>query len=534
MTPGAAQGSGSGAERLRADVGRAACENLLLVFGDQLTTRVPAFDAIDVGRDVVMMAEVAEEATHVASHRQRTTLFLSAMRHFALELVEAGHRVRYVRLDDAHNTQSLDAELRRAAEMLEPERVHVTRPGEHRVMGMVESWKSDLGVPVEVHEDTHFLVTPGEFERWASERKSLVMEHFYRERRRRQRVLLTKDGSPVGGSWNYDKENRRAFKRAPEVRTPYMARPDAVTREVMALVERRFPDAPGRMESFGWPVTRREARRALRDFIERRLPGFGAHQDAMWSGEPWLSHSRLSAAINLHLLDPGEVVDAAIEAYEAGDAPLNSVEGFVRQIIGWREFIRGVYWSEGPGYPERNGLGHDGALPEFYWTGRTEMSCMRDSVGQVLDHAYGHHIQRLMVTGNFALIAGIDPGAVRDWYLGMYVDAVDWVTAPNTVGMALHADGGVVGTKPYAASGKYIQRMSNACGGCRYDPSQRTGEKACPFSTFYWDFLLRHERRFRSNPRMNLTLKNLDRLTDAEKRAIREHASTLRGRLGIA
>ncbi len=524
----------SASAALRADVGRARPEHLLLVFGDQLSDRLESFDHVEPGRDVILMAEVADEATHVASHRQRTTLFLSAMRHFALELQDKGHRVRYVRLDDPHNSGSLDGELRRAADMLRPRQIHVTHPGEHRVMAMVDAWRRDLDADVVIHPDTHFFTTPDEFSAWAEGRKQLILEYFYRERRKAQRVLLTSEGKPVGGEWNYDKQNRKAFKATPRPRDPYLPRPDGITQEVMDLVERRFPDAPGRMSHFHWPVTRREARRALRDFIEHRLPRFGDYQDAMWTEQAWLYHSRLSAAINLHLLDPGEAVDAALDAYEAGDAPLNCVEGFVRQLVGWREFIRGVYWHEGPGYPDRNALGHNGDLPGLYWSGETDMRCMAECVGQVLDHGYGHHIQRLMVTGNFALIAGVEPRKVSDWYLGMYVDAVDWVTAPNTVGMALHADGGVVGTKPYAASGRYIQRMSNYCEHCRFDPGVRTGDDACPFSTFYWDFLIRHEDRFGSNNRMAMIMKNLDRLSAAERRDVRKHAQTLRERLGIA
>lgn len=520
--------TGSPTRRLSADVGRKRAPNLLLILGDQLDARAPVLDQIERGRDTILMAEVSEEATHVSSHKQRTTLFLSAMRHFALDLIEAGHRVRYVRLDDPHNTGSLDGEARRAVEILRPERLHVIHPGEHRVMAMVDRWQGDLVADVVVHPDTHFMVSLDEFEAWADGRKTLVMEYFYREQRKAQRVLLTRDGDPIGGQWNFDKSNRQAFGAAPRPPRPSMARPDDVTKEVMAMVEARFPDSPGNLERFHWPVTRREARRALRDFIKNRLPRFGDHQDAMWTDEPWLYHARLSSSINLKLLDPREVIDAAIAAYDAGEAPINAVEGFVRQIIGWREFIRGVYWHEGPGYAERNSLRHTGNLPAMYWTGETEMRCMAQSIGQVLEHAYAHHIQRLMVTGNFALIAGVEPGLVNDWYLGMYVDAVDWVTAPNTIGMALHADGGVVGTKPYAASGRYISRMSNYCDDCPYDPGVRHGERACPFSTFYWDFLLRHEKRFRQNNRMAMMLRNLDRLDDSEKRAIREHASDLR------
>jgi deoxyribodipyrimidine photolyase-related protein len=519
---------------LSADVGRARAPRIAMVLGDQLSADAAPLALLEKGRDVVLMVEADEEATHVPSHKQRTALFLSAMRHFAVGLRDAGHRVRYVRLDDPNNTGSFTGELERAARMLRPDEIHLTEPGEQRVAAMLEAWRADLDAEVVVHPDTHFLAGLDEFEDWAEGRKDLVLEYFYRKMRKDHRVLLTRDGKPVGGDWNFDKQNRKAFKRAPRVPERVVFEPDAITREVLALVERRFPDAPGSVESFGWAVTRDQALEALDHFIEHRLAGFGDYQDAMWTGQPWLFHAHLSPAFNLKLLDPREAIEAAVAALEAGEAPINSVEGFVRQLLGWREFIRGVYWQQGPGYRDRNHLGDTGDLPGFYWTGDTEMVCLRESIGQVVEHAYGHHIQRLMVTGNFAMIAGVDPAQVNDWYLAMFADAVDWVTTPNTIGMAMHADGGVVGTKPYAASGKYIQRMSNYCDTCPYDASKRTGDDACPFSTFYWDFLLRHEKRLRKNQRMGLVLKNLDRLSAADRRGIRSHAKTLRERMGVA
>jgi deoxyribodipyrimidine photolyase-related protein len=302
----------------------------------------------------------------------------------------------------------------------------------------------------------------------------------------------------------------------------------------MRLVERTWPDAWGRMESFDWPVTREAAVRALRDFVRNRLPNFGTYEDAMWAGEPVLFHSRLASSLNLKLLRPRECVDAALEAYRKGRVSENNVEGFVRQIIGWREFIRGVYYREGPDYLRRNGLGHRGKLPDFYWTGETEMNCMRQCLGEVLNSAWGHHIPRLMILGNFALTSGVHPTAIHEWFLAMYVDAVEWVTAPNVIGMSQHADHGVVGTKPYAASASYINRMSNYCRDCAYDPKQRSGADACPFNTFYWDFMIRHRKRFVRNRRMGLALKNVERLDEAERKAIRTHAARLRVEFGVS
>ncbi len=480
------------------------------------------------------MAEVVEESRHVASHKQRTVLFLSAMRHHAKLLRARGVTLRYVTLDDAANTQSLEGELQRAIEALAPARVAVIRPGEWRVLAAIATTCRALGTPLDLHEDPHFLATPREFEEWAEGRRELVMEHFYRVMRRKLAILVGDDGQPEGGAWNFDAKNRKRFSGDPDALPPRVPHPpDAITKGVIRIVEERLPALPGSLASFNWPVTREQALAELHDFVEHRLPFFGDYQDAMVAGEPWLYHSLLSAPLNLKLLDPREVVMLAVEAYRRGDAPINAVEGFVRQIIGWREFIRGVYWLEGESYGERNVLGQHYTLPALYWTGETEMRCLRESVGEVLQNGFGHHIQRLMVTGNFAMMAGVDPREVSDWYLGMYVDAIDWVTLPNTLGMSQHADGGIVGTKPYAASGRYIEKMGDYCRGCRFDPGARTGETACPFTTFYWDFLIRHERRFGTNRRMALMLKHVEAMNDEERRAIAGWADQLRLRLGM-
>lgn len=518
---------------------RGAVRTLAIVLGDQLDRHAPLLEGLDPEQDAILMMEVREEATHVPSHAQRTALFLSAMRHFASELDGDGFRIRYVRLDAPRNTHDFTGEVRRAVEILSPDRLALTMPGEWRVRDRAVAWEDELGLPVTIYPDTHFTSSLEEFSAWAEGRKNLVQEYFYREQRKKLGILVDENGKPRGGRWNYDSENREAFRAAPRAPRPYLLRTDEITREVLDLVRSEFPDAPGQLDSFVWPVTRAQARRALESFIENRLARFGDRQDAMWSGEPWLYHSLLSSSLNLKLLRVEECVEAALEALEEGRAPLNSVEGFIRQLIGWREFIRGVYWNEGSGYLERNALEHHGSLPDFYWTGKTEMNCLRESIGQVLEYGYGHHIQRLMVTGNFALMAGIRPREVADWYLGMYVDGIDWVTAPNTLGMSLHADGGVVGTKPYSASGRYIDRMSNYCEGCRYDPRKRVPDPdgddtpPCPFTTFYWDFLIRHRERFSSNHRMGRVLKNLERIDDSEQDAIRKQADDYREEFGI-
>jgi deoxyribodipyrimidine photolyase-related protein len=506
---------------------------LAIILGDQLNLRSQNLKNLDKSTDAVLMMEVRAESEHVRSHKQRTVLFLSAMRHFALELADAGYRVHYVKLDHPANTQSFAGEIVRAVRDLQAQQLTCTHPGEWRVLDMLKQAAAESGVPLDLLSDEHFLTRLEEFEDWCDGRKQLVMEYFYRQQRRKLDILLDRGGKPVGGKWNFDDLNREALKTAPQVKKPYTPRPDAITHEVIRLVNEMLPDNPGRLESFRWPVTRRQALRALDDFIKHRLCDFGRFEDAMWSDEPFLYHSVLSPLLNLKLLDPRECIDKAIAAYNQGHAPLNSVEGFVRQIIGWREFIRGVYWQQGPEYGSRNELQQHGDLPAFYWSGETDMVCMHSCIGQVLDTAYGHHIQRLMVTGNFALIAGVEPRQVAEWYLAMYADAVDWVTLPNTLGMVMHADGGVVGTKPYAASGKYIQRMSNYCEQCLYDPAVRSGLAACPFTTLYWDFLIRNHKSLGKNRRMGMVLRHVDKMSKTQRQDITAHARSLRTGFGI-
>lgn len=503
--------------------------NLILVLGDQLSLDNPALAGIDRAQDCVVMIEAAEESTHVWSHQARIVLFLSAMRHFAVELRAQKLPLHYVALQpDAGAEPGLGKQFRAVIDARRPAKVVICEPGEHRVLELIKMICHDAGVRLDIRSDSHFLCSREEFAEWAKGRKELRMEFFYRSMRRRHDVLM-ETGEPAGGKWNFDTANRGAFPKAGpgEVPQPPQFTPDAMTREVIALVGQRFPQHPGSLETFRWPVTRADALRALRDFIQRRLPNFGLYQDAMWSGMPFCWHSLLSAALNLKLLDPREVIAAAVAAWREGDAPLPGVEGFVRQILGWREFIRGVYWLDMPGMLDANHFGHQRPLPSWYWTGDTDMNCLHETITQTLHHGYAHHIQRLMVTGNFALLAGIAPRAVHEWYLAVYVDAVEWAELPNTAGMALYANGGRFTSKPYIASGAYIQRMSNYCRSCRYDPKIKTGARACPYTTLYWNFLDRHETAFTRNPRTALMARNITRLTTAERGAIRAAAGNI-------
>ena len=508
---------------------------LVLVLGDQLDRGAAAFDGFDAALDRVWMAEVAEESTHVASAKQRSVLFLSAMRHFASALRDEGLVLDYRELDDPANTGTLAGELAAAIARHRPASLVLTAPGDWRVLKSLRAVAATQGLALEVRDDRHFYSTVRDFAAHADGRKQLRMEYFYREQRRRHGVLMdaADPTQPEGGQWNFDAENRAAFGRDGPGPLPAPTRfaPDAITSAVMALVNTRFADHPGQADRFGWPVTRAQALQVLDDFITQRLPQFGQWQDAMWAGEPWLYHAHLGAAMNLKLIHPREVVARAEAAYRAGQVPLAAAEGFIRQILGWREYVRGIYWTRMPAYAEGNALNATEPLPTFYWTGQTPMACLRDAIGQTLEHGYAHHIQRLMVTGLYALLLGVRPQEVHRWYLAVYVDAVEWVELPNTLGMSQYADGGIMASKPYAATGKYLQRMGNHCAGCRFKPEQATGDAACPFTTLYWDFLDRHQAVLARNPRMALQVKNLARLSDDRRGEIAERAAAIRAGL---
>ncbi|QDL56613.1 cryptochrome/photolyase family protein [Rhodoferax aquaticus] len=503
---------------------------LVIVLGDQLDLQSTALQGFDAAQDLVWMAEVREESTHVWSAKQRVAVFLSAMRHFADALLRQGLPVAYTRLDDPDNQGTLALQLAHAIARYQPVGLVLTAPGDWRVLQDLRAVAARHQLPLDLRDDTHFFSTVREFAAHAKGRKQLRLEYWYRELRHKHRILMDGD-APIGGQWNFDADNRESFgKQGPQnVPAPTRFAPDATTQAVIALVNTQFASHPGLLNSFGWPVTREQALVALQAFIAERLPLFGKYEDAMWAGEAWLYHSHLSCALNLKLLNPREVVQAAEDAYRSGHAPLAAVEGFIRQILGWREYVRGIYWTQMPSYLERNALDAQADLPAWYWTGDTDMACLQDAITQTLEHGYAHHIQRLMVTGLYALLRGVRPQAVHAWYLSVYVDAVEWVELPNTLGMGQFSDGGLMASKPYVASGKYIQRMSNHCAGCKYDPAQSTGPQACPFTTLYWDFLARHEYLLKKNPRMAMQLKNLARLDTDARAAIASQAQAHRG-----
>ncbi|MFK7991587.1 MAG: cryptochrome/photolyase family protein [Sandaracinaceae bacterium] len=504
---------------------------LFLVLGDQLDLDAPARAGLDPDLDAVWMAEVDEETTHVWCHKLRIAGFLAAMRHHRDALEAAGWTVHYTELTEgAEDDEALTFSERLALDVtrIKPRELRMLHPGDHRVRSALQSSANALGVPLTLLPDPHFDLDLDDFETWMQDRKVVVLEHFYRWMRKRHGILV-EDNKPVTGQWNYDADNRGSFGRkgpglVPDVE-PFEA--DTVSREVIALVERRYASHPGSLAHFDLPVTRADALRALDDFITHRLSRFGETQDAMWEGASFLFHSRLSFPLNLHLLTPAECIERAVEAYVEGRAPIPAVEGFVRQILGWRELVRGLYWHHMPDYAGLNALACDPErdVPRFFWDGETDMACVRDAMRNVIEHGYAHHIQRLMVLGLFAQLAGVHPLRFHEWHMAMYIDAIDWVSLPNALGMSQYGDGGVLGTKPYCATGKYIQRMSNHCKGCRYDPAKATGDDACPFTTLYWDFLARHRETLSGNRRMTLQLKNVDRRKDLS--AIRSQAATL-------
>ena len=504
---------------------------LILVLADQLTPGLASLRDLDPADAVVLMAEVREECTYVRHHKKKIAFLFSAMRHFAGELRAAGWTVDYVTLDAPGNTQSFDGELHRALARHRPTQVRVVESGEHRVDAMMQAWRDMLPVPVDVLTDDRFLVSRAEFGRWAGTRKQLTMEYFYRDCRRKTGLLMEADGKPAGGAWNYDKENRKRPPRGLNYPAPPRWEPDAITQDCIALVAREFGEHFGDLTPFGFGVTRAHALEALDFFVANSLPRFGDYQDAMVTGQDYLYHAALSPYMNSGLLTAREVCAAADAAYRAGEVPLNAAEGFIRQIIGWREYIRGIYFHAGPDYVYSNELGATRPLPGFYWTGGSGMFCIDQSVDQTRREAYAHHIQRLMVLGNFAMLAGIDPKQVSDWYLVVYADAYEWAEVPNVVGMSQFADGGILGSKPYAGSGAYINRMSDYCPRCKYDVDAKTGPKACPFNYLYWDFLARHEDKFASNMRIGRAYDTWGRFGPERQAAVRDSAAAFLGAL---
>lgn len=496
-----------------------------LILGDQLTLTLASLRVLDPTQDRLIMAEVMEEATYVPHHPQKIALIFSAMRHFCAELRQQGWQVNYYSFDPERHEQSLIAILEKSVEDLSPEALIMTQCGEYRLQHQMDlQWRKTLGVPVEIYGDDRFICTTSEFADWADGRKQLRMEYFYREMRRKTGYLMTKEGKPEGDQWNFDADNRKRWKGDPPLPPPPEFERDQIDKDVLTLVHTHFsehlPEHPNSLENFHWATTREQAIQALRYFVKHGLPYFGDYQDAMVKDESRLFHSLLSPYINCGLLTAKEVCDDVEKAYKTGHIPLNAAEGFIRQVIGWREYVRGIYWLKMPSYAKANNLNHTRELPSYFWTGKTRMACMADSFKNTFNNAYAHHIQRLMITGNFSLIAGLAPEAVCEWYLAVYADAYEWVELPNTLGMVLHADEGYLGSKPYAASGNYINKMSDYCKGCEYQVKTATDEDSCPFNSLYWNFIHRHKDTFAKNQRMSMIYRNFERMDSNKRDAI--------------
>jgi deoxyribodipyrimidine photolyase-related protein len=500
-------------------------KRLVLILGDQLDFHGTSLRGFDRETDEIFMIESSAESQYVWTHKAKIALFLSAMRHFALQLSSEGYPLHYVKESALSITEALKAYL------LKKNIQHLvcTEPGEWRLTESLKSLAKELAIHIEIREDEHFYCSHQVFEGWAKDKKELRLEYFYRLMRKTHNILLDENGEPEGGQWNFDENNRKPYpKKGPgKIDDPVFFQPDQITTEVLQYVENTYKNHPGSLEYFNWPVTREQARVALEYFVTYRLQNFGAFQDAMWTDTPFGWHSILSSSMNLKLLNPREVIAAVLEVRKKLAIDLSAVEGFIRQILGWREFVRGMYYLDMPKMAQENFFTHDRRLPKWYWTGQTNMACMKDTIGQTMKYGYAHHIQRLMVTGNFALLAELLPAEVCAWYLAVYVDAIEWVELPNTAGMALFANGGRFTSKPYIASGAYIKRMSNYCSSCKYKPDVRFGETACPITTLYWNFLIKHREQFNANPRTRLMTANLNKINATDQQAIQSHAQEL-------
>ncbi|MGY6558888.1 MAG: cryptochrome/photolyase family protein [Nitritalea sp.] len=498
-------------------------KHLKLILGDQLNSKHSWFKAPDPEVCFVLM-EMRQETDYVVHHIQKVLSIFIAMREFAKQLEEKGHQVHYLRLDDPENTQSLPDNLDRLIQKHSASHFSYLLPDEYRLDAQLKDFCAESDLKTDAVDTEHFLSEREHLERFFKGKKTYLMESFYRDMRKKYDILM-EDGEPLTGKWNYDQHNRNKLKD-----TSLLLPPLNQSRDVAEM--RQWLDEQG-VKTIGtvpedrlnWPCTRKEAIEVLRYFCEKLFPNFGTYQDAMHTEDRFLFHSRLSFALNVKLISPLEVV-SQVEKYWMGhqeQVDIAQAEGFIRQILGWREYMRGVYWAKMPDYESLNFFGHDRALPKWFWTGDTKMLCLHHAITQSLEEAYAHHIQRLMVTGNFLLLAGVDPEEVDRWYLGIYVDAFQWVELTNTRGMSQFADGGIVGTKPYVSSANYIDKMSNYCGSCHYLKSKKTGDKACPFNSLYWDFYARNEDKLAKNPRIGMAYRTWEKMKDKE--AIREQAA---------
>ncbi len=502
-------------------------KKIVFLFWDQLSLNISALEGVDKDT-LVVLVECMDECTYVRHHKKKLVYLLAAQRHFKEALEKQGYNVSYYSLYKTGHKPTIPEVLPQAIKTHHAQELVVTHPGEYRQLQLIKKIANEAGVKLTLREDTCFVCSLKAFSDWAQKQKSkyhLVMENFYHNMRRKTGLLMNK-GKPEGGKWNYDHQNRNPLETDEAIPAPKVFALDKITRDVQKLVAQRFADHFGDIEPFNIAVTRRGALQALDYFVEKLLPQFGPYQDAMLQKEPFLFHSTLSHYLNNGLLEPIEVCEAVEQAYYAGHVALASAEGFIRQVIGWREFVRGLYWHFMPGYANSNALGYKTPLPWFYWSGDTKMNCVRHVVKHTKEHAYSHHIQRLMITGNFAALIGVRPQEIHEWYLVVYIDAFEWVEMPNTIGMATYADGGIMGTKPYISGGNYINKMSDFCKNCHYSVTKKTGEGACPFNYLYWNYLIKHEDKLKANHRLGMPYKTLEKMNREKKEQIQKDART--------
>ena len=497
--------------------------NLCVILADQLNQEITSLNDFDKDLDEILICELKKNFTDINHHKKKIVYQISCMRHFGIEMDRLGFKINYLKLDNPDNENSYTSEIMKLINDKGIDKVIVAEPSTYDEMESIKNWQNTIGIDVEIRKNDLFFCDIDEFKAWAEGRKELRLEFFYRMLRRKHNVLMNGD-QPEGGAWNFDKKNRKPIARKVSIPKTYTCIIDQETQDIINLVNLEFSDHFGGTDNFVFAVTRHDALEAMNRFIKERLVNFGDYQDAMTSKDPWLFHSHLSMYLNNGLLKPKECIELAEKAFYESKAPINSVEGFIRQILGWREYVRGLYWLKMPDYRDLNELAAEVPLPSFYWDGETKMNCLKISIENTRDNAYSHHIQRLMVLGNFALLVGIRPVELNEWFLSVYADAYEWVELPNVSGMALFADGGIMASKPYASSGAYINRMSDYCKDCHFNVKEKIGSEACPFNYLYWNFLDKNRERLSSNPRLGLAYRNLNKMPDNQLDSINESA----------
>lgn len=497
---------------------------LRLILGDQLNQNHSWFNEVD-GKTTYLMAEMRQETDYVKHHIQKVVAFFSAMRSFKEDLSDKGHKFIYLTITDAENPQDLKRIIEKYVAQTEAKQFEYQLPDEYRLDQQLKSIIKKLNIETNAVDTEHFYTTRNQLEDFYKGKKQMVMESFYRMMRKEHAIMMVND-QPEGGKWNFDQSNRKKWTGSPAIphERGFRKNVTVLLEEIKSANVTTFGTIEA--ESFNWPVTRTDCLSVLRYFCKELLVHFGDYQDALHTEEKYLFHSRLSFAMNSKILSPKEVIDKVLDHYyeHKNEIDISQVEGFIRQILGWREYMRGIYWKEMPDYAKLNKLGNTNTLPDFFWTGNTKMNCLKHAIGQSLDSAYAHHIQRLMIIGNYALLTQIDPAEVDQWYLGVYIDAIEWVEITNTRGMSQFADGGIVATKPYVSSANYINKMGNYCSTCTYSHTKKTGENACPFNALYWNFLDEKKEHFKDNHRMNMMMSLLEKKDSAELKALKQRA----------